>query len=86
MNATLPELRPHRGPYKGLESLLPKITKPSWVRLMATKKDVPSPPPANVAQAQMREKRARAKRSLARRGVKGFLAAIAAAPSPSSPR
>jgi hypothetical protein len=81
MIAMLPELRPHRGPYKGLGSLLPRLKQPSWVWQAGKPKYVPPAPSPVVAHAQMRERTRRARRSLAKRGVKGFMAALAALPS-----
>lgn len=86
MIAMLPELRPHRGPYEGLGSLLPRLKQPSWVHLIGDPARVPPAPEPIVARAQMRERTRRARRSLAKRGVKGFMAALAALPSSPEPR
>jgi hypothetical protein len=80
MIATLRDVSPRRGAYKGLGDLLPKRARPPWVAQIGAGKARGALTPA-AAKAQGQLKRQRARKSLDIRGVPGFLAAIRPAPS-----
>ena len=66
--------------FAGLRALLPKRARPGWVMQIGQPKHAPPAPSPQLAQAQMQERKRRARRSLSKRGVKGFLLAVQGAP------
>lgn len=62
--------------YDDVEDILPKLAQPHWYRLIGSPVNPPSAPTPAVARGMQADQKRRAKRSLAKRGVAGFLAAI----------
>lgn len=66
--------------FAGLGALLPKRARPPWVMQIGQPKHAPPAPSPQVAKAQMQDRKRRARRSLSKRGVKGFLLALQGPP------